>query len=81
MTVTIRVASAATKMTVPDVTGLDETGARQHLTGARFRVQVVGQPVTDPSQDGVVLDETPAGGSRAAKGSTVTITVGRTSTQ
>ena len=81
MTVTIRVASAATKMTVPDVTGLDETGARQQLTGAGFRVQVVGQPVTDPSQDGVVLDETPAGGSRAAKGSTVTITVGRTSTQ
>ena len=81
MTVTVRVASAAAKILVPDVTGLDTAAARQQLTGAGFRVQVVDQTVTDTSQDGVVLDESPAGASRAAKGSTVTITVGRASTQ
>ena len=81
MTVTLRVASAPAKIDVPDVTGLDAESAQQQLTAAGFRVQVDNQPVSDASQDGVVIDESPAGGSQAAKGSTVTITVGQAATQ
>jgi beta-lactam-binding protein with PASTA domain len=33
-------------------------------------------PTTDPSQSGMVLDEQPSAGTRAPKGSTVTIYVG-----
>jgi beta-lactam-binding protein with PASTA domain len=33
--------------------------------------------VSDQSQDGIVLDQDPAAGTRAAKGTTVDLTVGR----
>ena len=81
MTVTLRVAVARAKVDIPDVTGLDPASARQQLTEAGFQVQIDDEPVTDASQDGVVIDQSPAGGSGAAKGSTVTITVGQAASQ
>ena len=36
---------------------------------------VLGQPTSDPTQDTIVLNQTPTGGSQAKPGSTVTITV------
>ncbi len=65
---------------VPDVTGEDEATATADLEGAGFTVASADEAVTDPAQDGVVVDQSPAGGSDAADGSTVTIYVGRTST-
>jgi beta-lactam-binding protein with PASTA domain len=38
---------------------------------------VTKEPVTDPGLDGIVLDETPSGGSQAPQGSVVRITVGQ----
>ena len=41
-----------------------------------FAAKAVSETVTDRSKSGVVLKQTPAGGSRARKGATVTIVVG-----
>ena len=62
---------------VPDVTGGTAAAARSALTAAGFTVTVIHQAVTDKSQNGTVLSQSPAGGSSAQKGSTVTIVVGR----
>jgi beta-lactam-binding protein with PASTA domain len=42
-------------------------------------VQVQRQDVSDPGLEGIVLDQSPTGGTQAKKGTTVTITVGRLS--
>jgi beta-lactam-binding protein with PASTA domain len=39
-------------------------------------VAVTKQSTTDPTQDGLVISQSPSGGSPAPKGSTVTIVVG-----
>ena len=62
---------------VPDVAGQDEATATTTLQNAGFVVEVIDQPTTDQTQDGIVLDEQPAGGTRAPRGSVVTIYVGR----
>jgi beta-lactam-binding protein with PASTA domain len=41
-------------------------------------VQVITVPATDSSQNGIVVDAQPSGGTRAPDGSTVTIYVGST---
>ena len=62
---------------VPDVVGQDEATATTTLQNAGFVVEVIDQPTTDQTQDGIVLDEQPVGGSRAPRGSVITIYVGR----
>jgi membrane peptidoglycan carboxypeptidase len=62
---------------VPDVVGLTSEAARSQLESAGFEVNVVTEQVSDPANDGVVLSQSPSGGSPADPGSTVTITVGR----
>jgi PASTA domain len=76
-TVSLTVSSGQAQVSVPDVTGLDEANARAQLVDAGFDVSVVDEPATDPSEDGVVVDQSPSGGSSADKGSSVTITVKR----
>jgi len=77
-TVTLSVSRGSTATTpVPDVTNQDEPTAKALLTGSGFKVRVVRQDVSDPSEEGIVLDQQPAGGTDAPAGSTVTITVGR----
>jgi len=76
-TVTLSVSRGSTAQTpVPDVTNNDEPTAKSILTGSGFKVKVTRQPVTDPSEQGIVLVQTPLGGTNAPAGSTVTITVG-----
>lgn len=65
------------RTTVPDTVGQDEATAVSTIEGAGFRVRILGRTVTDPAQDGIVLQQAPAGGSTATSGTTVTITVGR----
>jgi beta-lactam-binding protein with PASTA domain len=77
MSVTLSVAAPAPQVAVPDVTGLSESAAQQQLTGDGFVVSVVDQTVSDPSQDGVVVDVNPGTGTSVSRGATVTITVGR----
>jgi serine/threonine-protein kinase len=75
-TVTIVVAQAPAKVTVPDVKGQKQGQAKATLSGAGFGVTTQSQDVSDQTQNGIVLDEIPAAGSSQTKGSTVTIVVG-----
>ena len=62
---------------VPDVVGEDEDAAAETLRSAGFTVEVVDRETTDPSQDGIVIEQRPAAATSAAAGSTATIYVGR----
>jgi beta-lactam-binding protein with PASTA domain len=73
----LRVSKGPTTSTVPDVTTISQGDAIAQLRESGFRVRVVPQPVTDPSQEGIVQTQDPAGGTQSAPGSTVTIAVGR----
>ena len=63
--------------TVPDVTGQDQATATTTLRQAGFVVVTIDEPTNDQTQDGIVIDQSPQSGSRAAAGSRVTIYVGR----
>lgn len=67
--------NAQERRAVPDVVGMDEQAARQTLQQAGFRVEVIREPAADPSEEGLVVDQQPAGGTRAPRGATVTIYV------
>ncbi|TML03255.1 MAG: PASTA domain-containing protein [Actinobacteria bacterium] len=73
----LQVSKGPTTSTVPDVTSLSQSDAQAQLKASGFGVQIVSQPVTDPSQDGIVQTQDPPGGSKAPPGSTVTIAVGK----
>ena len=66
-----------TQKTVPNVVGMNPQQASSRLTSAGFKVQRLAQKVSVQSQNGVVVDEQPAGGRKAPAGSTVTIYVGK----
>jgi eukaryotic-like serine/threonine-protein kinase len=76
-TTVVTTATTEAQAAVPDTVGEDDVTARATLEGAGFSVRVVERPTTDPAQDGIVIRQTPAGGSTARSGSTVTIFVGR----
>jgi eukaryotic-like serine/threonine-protein kinase len=75
--VTITVSTGPSSSTVPNVVGEQREAAQDDLKNAGFKVKVENVPVTDPTQDNVVQDQNPDGGSQAQKGSTVTIFVGQ----
>ncbi len=75
-TIILSVSNGPPSSTVPDVTSQDQDSATSTLQSAGFKVRVQTQDVTDPGLEGIVLSQTPTGGSRAAKGSTITIVVG-----
>jgi hypothetical protein len=62
--------------TVPPVIDLPQTEATTRLQNAGFIAEVHPLEVTDPTQQGIVLGQNPAGGSTAEPGTTVTLTVG-----
>ncbi len=76
-TVTLSVSLGPPATPVPDVTSLDQSAATATLQAAGYVASVQTQPTTDPGQDGIVLSQTPVGGTTAKAGSTVTITVGQ----
>ena len=69
--------SAATLVTVPNVVGMDEQTAQTRLQQAGFAPVAEDSPTSDSSQDGNVVDEQPAPGAKAPKGSQIIIYVGR----
>jgi eukaryotic-like serine/threonine-protein kinase len=75
--VSLTVSNGPKTVPVPDVTSLDVGSATASLQGDGFRSKISYQSVTDPNQDGVVLDQSPAGSTAAKPGSTVSLTVGR----
>jgi serine/threonine-protein kinase len=76
-TVTITVSTGPSEAAVPDVVGKDKNEAKKELEDAGFKVDMQDVPVSDPTQNNVVQDQDPDGGSNAPIGSTVTIFVGK----
>ncbi len=71
--VTLLVSKGPQKVVVPDVLRALVADARTTLRQAGFHVTTTSQQSNDPK--GTVLRQSPAGGTRAAKGSLVTLTV------
>jgi beta-lactam-binding protein with PASTA domain len=74
--VNLTVAQAPNDVAVPSVVGDNETQAAAALGEAGFKPKSVSATTTDPAQVGLVLRQSPAAGTRARKGATVTLTVG-----
>jgi beta-lactam-binding protein with PASTA domain len=75
--VQITVSTGPEQVTVPGVVEDDEETARQRLEDAGFDVQVEDVETDDETQDGIVFEQDPDGGTKADPGSVVTILVGR----
>ena len=69
--------SGSQPIAVPDVTGEDEVTATQDLENAGLTVQVVDRDTAEASQDGMVIEQAPTANQSAQPNSTVTIYVGR----
>lgn len=76
-TITLTVSSGPQTVPVPDVTNQTADAATQTLTAAGFKVQTQPQDTLDPTQDNIVIAESPVPNSQAPQGSTVTLTVGQ----
>jgi beta-lactam-binding protein with PASTA domain len=74
--VTATTTAPSQRVAVPDTVGQDEATATAMLEGAGFVVRVQTRTVSDPARDGIVIEQTPAGGRSVRRGSTVTIVVG-----
>ena len=75
-TVTLIVSNGAGTVIVPNVIGKPEETAVPDLTGRGLDVEIVRQDVTNPSEDGRVLDQAPPSGTRLRIGDDVTIFIG-----
>ena len=76
-TVTLSVSKGPTTSAVPDVTTQEVSVAKSTLQGAGFRVRTVAEDTSDPSLDGIVISQDPAGGAQAQPKALVTLFVGR----
>jgi serine/threonine-protein kinase len=76
-TITLSVSKGPATTQVPVVLNLNQAQAEQRITDAGLTPSVVYQPVTDPSQDGIVIDQNPSAGADAKSGEIVIITVGQ----
>jgi beta-lactam-binding protein with PASTA domain len=72
--------TVAKGVAVPDVTDETEEDATQALEDAGFEVRVRDRTITNSDDDGIVLEQRPPADEERAKGSTVTIIVGRLGT-
>jgi eukaryotic-like serine/threonine-protein kinase len=76
-TITLFVSKGPREAAVPDVTSFSRADAIATLRNSGFKVVVDVSETEDPSQDSVVLTQTPGPGESAKPGTTVTISVGR----
>jgi beta-lactam-binding protein with PASTA domain len=74
--VTIVVAQALKKVAAPSVVGQSEAQAIATLTSAGFSSNTVSRTVTDPTEVGIVVQQSPEAGHKLAAGATVTVAVG-----
>ncbi len=72
--------TVAKAVKVPDVVDQSEDDATTTLEDAGFQVRVRDRATTSAEEDGVVLEQSPAGDEERPKGSRVTIIVGRLGT-
>ena len=75
-TVTITVSTGTPQASVPDVVGLSPGDAASQLGNVGLVPVEREQTVTDPAQDGVVIDQRPGAGTEVDEGSEVIIIIG-----
>jgi eukaryotic-like serine/threonine-protein kinase len=75
-TVTITVSIGRPQVEVPDVVGLRAGEAAGRIRGAGLVPERREQPVADPAQDGVAIDQRPGAGIELDEGGSVVIVVG-----
>jgi serine/threonine-protein kinase len=75
--ITLSVSKGPATTQIPDVTNQTQADATAILQGAGLTVAVSTEPVTDPSQDGIVIGQDPAPGADAKAGEVVIIHVGQ----
>jgi eukaryotic-like serine/threonine-protein kinase len=75
-TVTITVSTGTPQVDIPDVIGLSESSAKSRLKSAGLKPVTQERTVTDPSQDGVVVEQRPGSGTQLDKGAEVVIVIG-----
>ncbi|WP_395573137.1 Stk1 family PASTA domain-containing Ser/Thr kinase [Streptomyces sp. BK79] len=76
-TVTLEVAKAEEKATVPDVLGRSCDEAKSQMENNDLVATCTEQPTTDPNQNGKVISTTPSANQQVDKGSSVQIFVGK----
>ena len=76
-TVTLTVSKGLALAQIPDVTGNSPGDAALLLKNAGFGSTGVKVPVTDPTQDGIVIAQNPVGLTQAKPGTVVTLNVGQ----
>ncbi len=74
--VDLTIAQAPKEIEVPNVVGAAEAAAAAALKRAGFKTKTATRVTSEQSQVGVVLEQSPAAGSHARKGATVTLSVG-----
>ncbi len=74
--INLTVAKAPKEVEVPIVKGLPEQAALAKLEHAGFKPKTETRATPEPANVGLVLEAVPAGGTKARKGSTVTVVVG-----
>ncbi len=79
--VNLVVAKGTQEVTVPRVVGKKAERAEGELVGAGFVAKSTTGTVTNGAEDGLVLQQSPAGGVKAKRGATITLTVGVLSQQ
>jgi beta-lactam-binding protein with PASTA domain/predicted Ser/Thr protein kinase len=75
-TVTITVSTGRAQVDVPDVIGQSARNARSALKAAGLAPVTQERTVSDPAQDGVVIEQRPGAGTQVDKGREVVIVVG-----
>ncbi len=80
-TITLSIAQAVPKVSVPDVIGQDFEAARKQLTDQNLQVSKQEQEVDDPAQVGKVTAMDPGANTQVKKNSTITLTVGKAAAQ
>ncbi|MEW2288046.1 Stk1 family PASTA domain-containing Ser/Thr kinase [Streptomyces sp. NPDC047841] len=75
--ITLTVAKAEEKVTVPDVTGKSCDEAKAELQGKGLAPTCNDTPVSDPAQDGKVQNTNPSAGQQVSKNTPVAINVGK----
>ncbi|MGI8726671.1 MAG: PASTA domain-containing protein [Solirubrobacterales bacterium] len=74
--VTIVYSTGDGSIQLDDFVGQDADFAERQLSGQGLNVRIRTEDVTNSSDDGVVLDQSPSGGSRVSSGDRVTLVVG-----
>ncbi len=74
--VSLVVAKASQEVAVPRVVGKKQERAEGELIGAGFVVKSITRTVSSVAEAGLVLQQTPAGGTNAKRGATIKLTVG-----